>query len=156
MRRCLVWSAKRFYQAADGAPRTVLTAPLPPSPPSVQAIDRISVEQAETTFSSPPAGELEGLTLREEEQPATKLQIPRSRLAPGGPPAIATVDDLRSAAMRRKLKDGPGGEAFGRGVDIAHEGFTLFPMDNDAEENAGFTTLGVFVADEAGSDSDSK
>ncbi len=37
-----------------------------------------------------------------------------------------------------------------------HEGFTLFPMDNDAEENKGFITLGVFMADESGSDNDSK
>ena len=99
---------------------------------------------------------MEDLSLREEEPSATKLRIPRTRLPPGGPPTIATVDDLRAAAMKRKVEEGTGGETFGRGVDIMHEGFTLFPMDNDAEENKGFITLGVFMADESGSDNDSK
>jgi hypothetical protein len=121
-----------------------------------EAVERISLEQAEANFGSAPSSELEDLGLDEEEPSATKLRIPRTRLPPGGPPAIATVDDLRAAATKRIVKEGTGGEAFGRGVDVMHEGFTLFPMDNDAEENKGFTTLGVFVADESGSDSDSK
>ena len=105
----------------------------------------------EATFECSPSGELGGLSLHMDELLAVKLRVPRIILPPGGPPPIATVDDMMDT-VRRKSKQGSGEEVFGRGIDITHEGFTLFPMDNDVGENKTFTSLGVFVVDESSSE----
>ena len=117
-----------------------------------QAIERISCAQAEESSAPNPTVSLHSLSLDEVEPPAVKLPVPRIALPTASPPPLATVDDLRASAVR-KLKRGSE-DFFCQGVDVIHKVFTLFPMDNDAEENKIFTTLGVFVADESGSESE--
>ena len=116
-----------------------------------QAIERISCAQAEESSSSNPTVSLHSLSLDGVEPSAVKLPVPRIALPTASPPSLATVDDLRASAVRKLKRSSE--DFFCQGVDVTHKAFTLFPMDNDAEENKSFTALGVFVADESGSES---